>query len=68
MDSGSRAGMTEGEGWGTSSGGEVGGWWAGALATVLGEGYWGGAGGVIPGGFVSDHSVEDGEQFTHGGD
>ena len=25
MDSGSRAGMTEGEGWGTSNGGEVGG-------------------------------------------
>ena len=38
------------------------------LATVLGEGYWGGAGGVIPGGSVSDHSVEHGEQFTHGGD
>ena len=39
-----------------------------ALATVLGEWYWGGAGGVIPGGTVSDHSIEDGEQFTHGGD
>ena len=42
--------------------------WVSALATVLGEGYWGGVGGVLPGGSVSDHGIEHGEQFTHGSD
>ena len=39
-----------------------------ALATVLGEGKEIGMFWVIPGGSVSDHGIEHGEQFTHGSD
>ena len=38
MDSGSGAGMTDGEGWGRLNGGEVGGWWADALDPSRGLG------------------------------